>query len=107
MTDTVGPVSCGLPEALTMPGSGLFIEGVILDGRTGAVFASSMDGGTIFRAPSYRSAFDVFQHAGANGCTSATGLRIDPENRRLIVCGGVTGLPSHMMSTPGPPRWVE
>jgi len=92
MTDTIAPVSCGLPEALTMPGSGLFIEGVILDGRTGAVFASSMDGGTIFRAPQGRSLFEVFQPAGANGCTSATGLRIDPENRRLIVCGGVTGL---------------
>ncbi len=92
MSDPIAPAPSALSDDHTMPGNGLFIEGVIHDAATGLLFATSMVGGTIFRSKLDQSAFEVLHPAGANGCTSATGLRVDAENRRLIVCGGVTGL---------------
>ena len=87
-TDTMMPSAL---SAYEVPGAGIYPEGLAHDPPTGALFTISMLTGAVFRAPSGHSRFETFIPAGADGCVSSTGIKVDPERRRLFVCGGVTG----------------
>jgi DNA-binding beta-propeller fold protein YncE len=74
----------------SIPGDAVFPEGVAADPRNGDFYVGSTTDGTIFRGNVRRPALEVFLAGGADGRTSATGLKVDPRGR-LFVSGGGTG----------------
>jgi Cu-Zn family superoxide dismutase len=94
-TATMQQGAAAQPQPLsgyTIPGSRVFPEGLVYDEQTNALFTTSMEQGSIYRTTLDQAEFEVLSPAGANGCTSVLGLRIDPENRRLFASAGVTGM---------------
>ena len=73
-----------------IPGDAVFPEGVASDPRTGFFYVSSSADGTIFRGREGRDTMEVFLPGGADGRTSATGLKVDHQGR-LYVSGAATG----------------
>ena len=78
-------------DAYEVPGTGIYPEGLAHDAQTDMLFTTSMLTGAVFRAQAGRASFQSFSAAGADGRVSSTGIKVDPERRRLFVCGGVTG----------------
>ncbi|MFF4317492.1 SMP-30/gluconolactonase/LRE family protein [Streptomyces sp. NPDC001568] len=70
--------------AFTLPGAKVYPEGIATDGRTGTVYVGSYADGTVYRArPGARRA-EVFLPAGADGRTTANGLRVDASGRLWV-----------------------
>jgi hypothetical protein len=93
---TAGPASAhSSPQSrpivtFTIPGDAVFPEGVAADPRSGDFYVSSNNDGTIFRGNVRRPSLEVFLPGGADGRTSATGLKVD-QRGRLFVSGAGTG----------------
>src|SRR5262249_79178 len=68
----------------------VFPEGVAYQPATGNYFVSSNNDGTIFRGNLREPAAAVFLQPGADGRTTATGLKVDSRGR-LFVSGAGTG----------------
>ncbi|MET9604642.1 SMP-30/gluconolactonase/LRE family protein [Streptomyces sp. NPDC006512] len=70
--------------AFTLPGAKVYPEGIAADARTGTVYVGSYADGTVYRArPGARTA-EVFLPAGADGRTTANGLRVDARGRLWV-----------------------
>jgi sugar lactone lactonase YvrE len=78
-----------LPKTYTLPGDALFPEGMGYDRQTGSFYTGSVTDGTIVRGDIRNPQAAVFSPAGADGRTSALGMRTD--RSRLYVAGGATG----------------
>lgn len=75
-----------------LPGDEVFPEGIALDGATGDFFVGSTSDGTIFSSNVSRPDVEaeVFSPAGADGRTTAIGMKTDVAGH-LFVAGGDTG----------------
>ena len=75
-----------------LPGEKVFPEGIALDGATGDFFVGSTTDGTIFSSNVSRPGVEagVFSPSGADGRTTAIGMKTDGAGR-LFVAGGDTG----------------
>jgi Cu-Zn family superoxide dismutase len=71
-----------------LPGDAVFPEGIALDGKS--FFVSSTTDGTIFKGNVKRPALTPFAPGGADGRTTATGMKVDGRGR-LLVAGAGTG----------------
>ncbi|MFF3020407.1 SMP-30/gluconolactonase/LRE family protein [Streptomyces sp. NPDC057939] len=70
--------------AFELPGTKVYPEGIAADARTGTVYVGSYADGTVYRArPGARRA-EVFLPAGADGRTTANGLRVDARGRLWV-----------------------
>jgi Cu-Zn family superoxide dismutase len=78
-----------LPKTYALPGNALFPEGMGYDRQTGSFYTGSVTDGTIVRGNVLDPQAEVFSPAGADGRTSALGMRTD--RSRLYVAGGATG----------------
>jgi Cu-Zn family superoxide dismutase len=80
----------GRPAEYTIPGDQVFPEGIATEPGSRAFFVGSTTDGTIFRGDVRRPALEPFAPAGADGRTTAVGLKADGRGR-LFVAGGGTG----------------
>jgi Cu-Zn family superoxide dismutase len=78
-----------LPVTYALPGAALFPEGMGYDRQTGDFYTGSVTDGTIVRGNILDPQAQVFSPAGADGRTSALGMRTD--RTHLYVAGGATG----------------
>lgn len=78
-----------LPVSYALPGAALFPEGMGYDRQTGDFYTGSVTDGTIVRGNVLEPQAQVFSPAGADGRTSALGMRTD--RTRLYVAGGASG----------------
>jgi sugar lactone lactonase YvrE len=78
-----------LPKIYALPGDALFPEGMGYDRQTGSFYTGSVSDGTIVRGDIRNPQATVFSPAGADGRTSALGMRTD--RSRLYVAGGSSG----------------
>jgi hypothetical protein len=91
-----GPVSAhSRPQSrpivtFTIPGDAVFPEGVAADPRSGDFYVGSTSDGTIFRGNVRQPSLQVFLPGGADGRSSAAGLKVDRRGR-LFVSGAGTG----------------
>ena len=76
-------------KSYVLPGAALFPEGLGYDSETGNFYTGSVTDGTIVRGNVQDPQAQVFSPAGADGRTSALGMRTD--HSRLYVAGGSTG----------------
>jgi hypothetical protein len=76
------------PDVYEIPGNAVFPEGIALDGKT--FFVSSTTDGTIFKGNVKRATLTPFATGGADGRTTATGMKVD-DHGRLLVAGAGTG----------------
>jgi sugar lactone lactonase YvrE len=72
-----------------LPGDAVFPEGIAFQPSTDDFFVSSTTDGTIFRGDIHKKNAKVFLPGGADGRTTAIGLKVDHD--RLFVAGGGTG----------------
>jgi sugar lactone lactonase YvrE len=82
-------VGAALPSQYTIPGDGVFPEGVSLRPGTDQFFVSSTGNGTIYRGTLGKPRLKVFLQPGGNGRVFANGLRAGRDH--LVVTGSVTG----------------
>jgi DNA-binding beta-propeller fold protein YncE len=75
------------PERYVLPGDQVFPEGVALRPGTDQFFVTSTQDGTIFRGRLGRPRAQVFLRPGAQGRTSANGIKATRD--RLIIAGSV------------------
>ncbi|MBW4596371.1 MAG: SMP-30/gluconolactonase/LRE family protein [Brasilonema angustatum HA4187-MV1] len=73
-----------------LPGETVFPEGIAYQPKTKDFFVSSTTDGTIFRGNLQEESAEVFLPGGADGRTTALGLKVD-DKARLFVAGGNTG----------------
>jgi sugar lactone lactonase YvrE len=78
------------PGVYTVPGDAAFPEGIALEHGGTRFFVSSTTDGTIFKGDVGRAALTPFAPGGADGRTTAAGLKADARGR-LFVAGGATG----------------
>ena len=78
------------PSQYILPGDQVFPEGIAFQESTGYFYVSSTTDGTIFRGHVKDATAEVFLPGGADGRTTATGLKVDREGR-LFVSGAGTG----------------
>ncbi|MEA2130712.1 MAG: hypothetical protein QOJ85_3603 [Solirubrobacteraceae bacterium] len=78
------------PSVYTLPGDAVFPEGIALDPSGTSVFVSSTTDGTIFKGAIGRATLEPLARGGADGRTTAVGLKADRRGR-LLVAGGATG----------------
>lgn len=83
--DAAPPRATG--TAYTFAGTQVFPEGLDTDGRY--VYSTSFADGTVYRGAAGGSTMRPFLPAGADGRTSAAGIRLSGD--RLLVAGGMTG----------------
>jgi Cu-Zn family superoxide dismutase len=79
------------PDQYTLPGDVVYPEGIAYDRETRSFYVGSTTDGTIYRGTLGNPNTTVFSPGGADGRTSATGMKVDPRGR-LYVCGAGTGL---------------
>ncbi|GGW32038.1 hypothetical protein GCM10010503_04720 [Streptomyces lucensis JCM 4490] len=77
--------------AFTLPGERAYPEGIALDPRTGDAYVGSYTTGAVYRAAAGSRAAQVFLPAGADGRTTANGLKADRAGR-LWVIDSTTGV---------------
>ncbi|MDF5722159.1 MAG: SMP-30/gluconolactonase/LRE family protein [Rhizonema sp. PD37] len=73
-----------------LPGEAVFPEGIAYQPKTKDFFVSSTTDGTILRGNLQQESAKVFLPGGADGRTTAVGLKVDDKGR-LFVAGGNTG----------------
>jgi sugar lactone lactonase YvrE len=78
------------PDVYTVPGDAAFPEGIALDPRARRLFVSSTSDGTVFAGDVEQATLRPLAPGGADGRTTATGLKVDGRGR-LFVAGGATG----------------
>jgi Cu-Zn family superoxide dismutase len=78
------------PAVYTIPGATVFPEGIALERGGHDFFVSSTTDGTIFKGNVRQAALAPFAPGGADGRTTAIGLKSD-DHGRLFVAGGATG----------------
>ena len=83
-------VSAGQPDEYVLPGAAVYPEGVAFDPKAQTFYVSSTTDGTIFSGTLREPTAEVFLPGGADGRTTATGLKVDGEGR-LFVSGGSSG----------------
>jgi len=75
----------------TLPGEGVFPEGVAVNKANGDLFVGSTADGTVYRGNVEEPGeLDVFLQPGADGRESVTGMKVDTQGR-LLVAGRRTG----------------
>ncbi|MGW7526526.1 SMP-30/gluconolactonase/LRE family protein [Streptomyces sp. NPDC054783] len=74
-----------ISTAFTLPDDRAYPEGIALDPRTGDAYVGSFTTGAIYRAAAGSRAADVFLPAGADGRTTANGLKADPAGRLWVI----------------------
>jgi sugar lactone lactonase YvrE len=79
----------GASFTYALPGDRVFPEGIAVDRGEGRFYVSSTTDGTIVRGPIRGRSAGVFLPGGADGRTTAVGLKAD--RGRLFVAGGATG----------------
>ena len=79
------------PDQYTLPGDVVYPEGIAYDRATRSFYVGSTTDGTIYRGTLDNPNTQVFSPGGADGRTSATGMKVDARGR-LYVCGAATGL---------------
>ena len=84
------PSKAGTPTSYTIPGEKVFPEGIARQPGSRAFFVTSTTDGTIFRGDLRRPTLKPFAAPGADGRTTAIGLKAD-NRRNLVVAGGDTG----------------
>lgn len=84
------PAAAGrVDDAYTIGGADIYPEGIAYDDRTDRILTTSMLTGAVFWAGTGDQEFSVM--APPPVCMSSTGIAVDGERRRILVCGGVTG----------------
>jgi Cu-Zn family superoxide dismutase len=78
------------PDQYTLPGNAVYPEGIAYDRETRSFYVGSTTDGTIFRGNLNNPTAEVFSPGGADGRTSATGMKVNAQGR-LFVCGAGTG----------------
>ncbi|MEA2221293.1 MAG: hypothetical protein QOJ35_3919 [Solirubrobacteraceae bacterium] len=78
------------PSVYTIPGAAVFPEGIALEHGHHDFFVSSTTDGTIFKGNVRQPTLAPFAPGGADGRTTAIGLKSD-DHGRLFVAGGATG----------------
>ncbi len=74
-----------ISTAFTLPDDRAYPEGIALDPRTGDAFVGSFTTGAIYRAAAGSRAAEVFLPAGADGRTTANGLKADRAGRLWVI----------------------
>ncbi|MFL5807112.1 MAG: SMP-30/gluconolactonase/LRE family protein [Roseiflexaceae bacterium] len=87
---SAAPLGKPRPTSYILPGDQVFPEGVAYQSSTGNFYVSSTTDGTIFRGNVKQAMTTVFLPGGADGRTTATGLKVDHQGR-LFVSGGSSG----------------
>lgn len=93
LTACGGPGQLRTPETsrtYTLPGNAVFPEGVAYRSSTKDFFVSSTTDGSIYRGNLNDASASVFLPGGADGRTTAIGLKVS-ETGQLFVAGGGTG----------------
>lgn len=93
LTACMGGTAPTAPEAsrtYVLPGDAVFPEGVAYRSSTGNFFVSSTTDGAIYRGNLNGTSAQVFLPGGADGRTTAVGLKVS-EAGQLFVAGGATG----------------
>jgi sugar lactone lactonase YvrE len=85
-----GGTAAGRPNVYTVPGDAAYPEGIALDQRGRSVFVSATTDGTIFKGSIGQAVLTPLAPGGADGRTTAVGLKVDGRGR-LFVAGGATG----------------
>jgi hypothetical protein len=78
------------PSSYTIPGNAVFPEGIAYQQGTNRFYVGSTTDGTIFRGTLSRPNMGGFLPGGADGRTTAIGMKVD-SGGRLFVAGGGTG----------------
>lgn len=78
------------PSRYILPGAAVFPEGIAYQKSTGNFFVSSTTDGAIFRGNVREEMTQVFLPGGADGRTTATGMKVDRRGR-LFISGGSSG----------------
>jgi DNA-binding beta-propeller fold protein YncE len=78
------------PNQYILPGDSVFPEGIAYQRKTDNFFVSSTTDGTIFRGNIRDQTTSVFLPGGADGRTTATGMKVDKQGR-LFISGAGTG----------------
>ncbi len=89
---STGPAGAGggRPSEYTIPGDRVFPEGIATERGGRAFYVGSTTDGTIFRGDVREPALVPLAPPGADGRTTAVGLKVDRRGR-LFVAGGATG----------------
>lgn len=91
-TPAATPTSDGdAVRVFDLPGEAVFPEGVAYDPNADAFYVGSAADGTIFRGDLATGAVEIFSPSGADGRTTAIGMKVDAAGL-LYVAGGTTGL---------------
>jgi sugar lactone lactonase YvrE len=80
-----------IATAFTLPGDRVYPEGIALDPRTDDTYVGSYTTGAVYRAAAGSRTAEVFLPAGADGRTTANGLKADRAGR-LWVIDSTTGV---------------
>jgi len=89
---SAAPSEKSRPTSYILPGDQVFPEGIAYQNSTGNFFVSSTTDGTIFRGDLDHATTNVFLPGGADGRTTAVGLKVDHKNKgRLFIAGGGLG----------------
>jgi sugar lactone lactonase YvrE len=93
-TDTTeavtGTVDASLPASYALPGEAVFPEGVAFNPASNKFYVGSTTDGTLYEGDLASSEATVFSEGGADGRTTAIGMKVD-SNGNLWVAGGGTG----------------
>ncbi|MFC8421954.1 SMP-30/gluconolactonase/LRE family protein [Streptomyces sp. NPDC057236] len=71
-------------DAVTLPGSKVYPEGVALDPRTGDTYITSFATGAVYRAPKGQTQAEVFLPEGTDGRDTAMGTDVDGQGRLWV-----------------------
>ncbi|GGU81666.1 hypothetical protein GCM10010260_12650 [Streptomyces filipinensis] len=74
-----------ISTAFTLPDERAYPEGIALDPRTGDAYVGSFTDGAVYRAAAGSRAAEVFLPAGADGRTTANGLKADRAGRLWVI----------------------
>jgi sugar lactone lactonase YvrE len=86
---SAAPADEDQPKVYNLPGDAVFPEGIAFQPSTNDFFVGSTTDGTIFRGDIHKKTAKVFLPGGADGRTTAIGMKVD--HNRLFVSGGGTG----------------
>ena len=83
-------VDASMPSSYALPGEGVFPEGVAYNPVSGNFYVGSTGDGTLYEGDVASGEVTVFSAGGADGRTTAIGMKVDG-NGNLWVAGGGTG----------------
>jgi len=83
-------VDASMPTSYALPGEGVFPEGVAYNPASGNFYVGSTGDGTLYEGDVASGEVTVFSAGGADGRTTAIGMKVDG-NGNLWVAGGGTG----------------